>query len=336
MIYFIFRPIVRAFLWFFYRPLKVVGLENLPKNAPVILAPNHQNSFLDAILPACFQPRSLHFLTRSDVFKKGLIESMLYGFHMWPVYRQRDGKDTLGKNEEVFRKCSELLRNDGCLLLFPEGDQICARQLRPLKKGMARIAFQAASESNFEKEIFVVPVGLNYEHYWKFDTGFQMRFGKPINVLDFKDDYLESDQKGLTSLTKAVSDGMANEIVEIKDREDEAFWFEKSGLSSHELTDPAFFRQLDISSRPAPKLKKQKINALARILHWPVLALLHWILSSKIRDVKFLGAVKFVLGMLFFPVYYLVVAVAIGLSSGSWWIALGVVTAMVLLLKVKA
>ncbi len=336
MIYFIFRPIVRIALWFFYGPFKVVGLENIPKDAPVILAPNHQNSFLDAILPACFQPRSLHFLTRSDVFKKGLIENILYGFHMWPVYRQRDGKDTLGKNEIVFKNCSQLLRNNGCLLLFPEGDQILKHKLRPLKKGMARIAFQTAEESSFEKEIYIVPVGLNYEHYWNFNTAFQMRFGTPIKVLDFKKDYLESEQKGLLSLTKAVSDGMSREIVEMHSEADEKFWFEEAGLSGVDLTSPSFFQNIDASSRPAPKPKKTKINLLARLLHWPVMKVLQVFLESKIKDKKFLGAVKFGMGMVFFPIYYIAVCTIITLLSGNLYLGLGVIFSMILLLKVKS
>ncbi|WP_339791126.1 1-acyl-sn-glycerol-3-phosphate acyltransferase [uncultured Imperialibacter sp.] len=336
MLYFIFRPIVRVALWFFYGHFKVSGLENLPRNAPVILAPNHQNSFLDAILPACFQPRSLHFLTRSDVFKKGLIQKILFGFHMWPVYRQRDGKDTLGKNEEVFKNCSQLLRSNGCLLLFPEGDQICAHNLRSLKKGMARIAFQTAEESNFEKEIYIVPVGLNYEHYWNFNTAFQMRFGKPIKVLDFKKDYQESEQKGLLSLTKAVSEGMEQEIIQIGSRANEHFWFEEAGLSGVELTSPEFFRNIDVDSRPAPKPKKRKINALARALHWPVLTLLASFLKSKIKDNKFLGAVKFGMGMVFFPIYYLILFTAAVALSGSWWLGAGLIVFMILSLKIKS
>jgi len=335
MLYYILRPVVRIALWFFYRPFKIKGLENIPKGVPVILAPNHQNSFLDAILPACFQPRTLHFLARSDVFKKGLVESILYSIKMWPIYRQRDGKDNLDKNEEIFRRCSELLRNNGCLLLFPEANQVVSRQLRPLKKGMARIAFLAAEQSGFQKEIYVVPLGLNYEHFWNFDTGLEMRFGKPVKVLDFAADYQENDQKGLHALTQAVSDRLREEIIHIDDPADEKYWFEEAGLSPEELTSPEYFKNLDLKARPTPKKKKAGISAPGRLLHWPALALINNVLKSKIRDVKFLGSVKFGLGLVLFPMYYAVVAGLVGGLSGIWWSGLIVVAAMIVSLKVK-
>ena len=335
MLYFIIRPFVRIALWFFYRPFKISGLENIPKDQPVIFAPNHQNSFLDAIIPACFQPRSIHFLVRSDVFKRGLVERILYGLHMWPVYRQRDGKENMGKNEEIFDRCSKLLNDNGCLLLFPEANQVCRRILRPLSKGMARIAFQAAEESDFGKEIYIVPLGLNYEHYHSFDKGLSMRFGKPLKVLDFKEAYLENQPRGLQLLTNAISEVMLKEMIHIEDPEDEKFWFDKAGLSGHKLTSPEFFESLDVKSRPATKKKRKKINLLAELLHWPVLYYLRRTLRSKIRDEKFLGSVKFGLALVLFPLYYLLLFVLILLACGSVWIALGVIAAMVVLLKIK-
>ncbi len=336
MLYFIIRPFVRVALWFFYRPFKVSGLENIPIGKPVIFAPNHQNSFLDAIIPACFQPRSIHFLVRSDVFKKGLIERILYSLHMWPVYRQRDGKENLGKNEEIFDRCSKLLNDDGCLLLFPEANQVCRRLLRPLSKGMARIAFQTAEESAFEKEIYVVPLGLNYEHYYSFDKGIHMRFGKPLRVLDFKETYLENQPKGLQELTTAVSDALRKEMIHIEDLDDERYWFDHAGLSGHELTSPEFFEAVDVKERPAAKKKRKKrLNLLAELLHWPVLALLRNIIKKKIKDEKFVGSVKFGLALVMFPLYYLLLFVIVLLVSGSLWVSTGVIAVLILLLKIR-
>lgn len=335
MLYFIIRPFVRIALWFFYRPFKITGLENIPKDQPVIFAPNHQNSFLDAIIPACFQPRSIHFLVRSDVFKRGLVERILYGLHMWPVYRQRDGKENMGKNEEIFDRCSKLLNDNGCLLLFPEANQVCRRILRPLSKGMARIAFQTAEESNFEKEIYIVPLGLNYEHYHSFDKGLNMRFGKPLKVLDFKDTYLDNQPRGLQLLTNAISDAMLKEMIHIEEPEDEKFWFNKAGLGGHELTSPEFFGSLDVKSRPARKAKRKKINLVAELLHWPVLYYLRKTLKSKIRDEKFLGSVKFGLALVLFPLYYLLLFVLILVATSSAWIALGVIAVLIVLLKIQ-
>ncbi|MEQ8808882.1 MAG: hypothetical protein RIE59_07450, partial [Imperialibacter sp.] len=82
--------------------------------------------------------------------------------------------------------------------------------------------------------------------------------------------------------------------------------------------------------------KKRKFNPLARALHWPVLTLLSRFLKSKIKDNKFLGAVKFGMGMVFFPIYYLIVFAIIVALSGNWWLATGLVVFMILSLKVKS
>lgn len=335
MLYHIFKPIVRLALRFYFRPFQIIGAENIPKGVPVILAPNHQNAFMDPIIPASNLTRIMHFLARADVFKKGLIEKILYSFHIWPVYRLLDGKDTMGKNEEIFNRCSQLLQNDGMLLLFPEGFQVVGHRLRSLKKGLARIAFQTAEATNFEKEIYVVPVGINYEAYSSFDTGMSMRFGEPVKVLDFKADYEESKQKGLQTLTQAVHAGMAKVVVHVPDHDDEKFWFHESNISSEKLISPQFFADLNQSERPAPLKPRPKTIFLAKLLHWPVLSVLRHIINTKIKSEKFVGSIKFLIGMFLFPLYYLIIICLIGFLSGNWLLALGTPLLMMLLLKIR-
>ena len=55
----------------FYRKRSVVGLNNLPKGKPYILAANHQNAFMDPIMVAGSIPfLQTFYLVRADIFKK--------------------------------------------------------------------------------------------------------------------------------------------------------------------------------------------------------------------------------------------------------------------------
>ena len=41
---------------------------------------------------------------------------------MLPIYRKRDGVDTIEKNQKTFEDCYDILKNNGHLIIFPEGN----------------------------------------------------------------------------------------------------------------------------------------------------------------------------------------------------------------------
>src|SRR3972149_7412901 len=132
-----------VFLWLkiYYKRIVVRGLENIPKNVPVIFAPNHQNALMDAfavLLPLNSKPV---FLARADVFAGKMVTKFLKFAKIMPIYRIRDGIDTLQKNEEIFNQAIKVLENKNKLVILPEGNHSGFRRLRALKKGISRIAF---------------------------------------------------------------------------------------------------------------------------------------------------------------------------------------------------
>ena len=48
--------VVKTGLLFFYKNIKVVGKENLPKGKPILITPNHQNALIDALLIEGYVP----------------------------------------------------------------------------------------------------------------------------------------------------------------------------------------------------------------------------------------------------------------------------------------
>ena len=213
--YFHLRFWVRLAIRLFYRKVEIQGEENLPMEGPVLLAPNHQNAFMDALLPATLCPRIIHFLVRADVFKSSLARRFFESIHMMPVYRQRDGIQNLAKHEETFEKCYEILRTGQTLLLFPEATHEGVRKLRPLSKGFSRILF-GALEGHEDLDIQVVPYGLNYSNYSDSQSSVLISYGKPISVQDYHDQFVESKPKAMNMLKNALFEALSKEIIHVE------------------------------------------------------------------------------------------------------------------------
>lgn len=209
---------VKLAIKLFYRRIEIHGYDNYPADGAILLAPNHQNAFMDALIPAVFAPRPIHFLVRADVFKSKFASWFLHSLNMMPVYRQRDGIANLAKNEEVFEDCFKILRSNGTLLIFPEAGHLGVRRLRPLSKGFTRIVF-GALESNEDMDINIVPVGLNYSNYQDSQSRLLINFGKPIPVRNYLEQHKENPAKAMTALRAEVQEKLEAEIVHIP-RED--------------------------------------------------------------------------------------------------------------------
>ncbi|MDL2256611.1 1-acyl-sn-glycerol-3-phosphate acyltransferase [Bacteroidales bacterium OttesenSCG-928-I14] len=209
------KPIVRLALRLFYRRIQVVGKENIPKDKRIIYAPNHQNALMDALMILYIQPGSTVFLARADIFKKKLIAAILTFLRILPVYRIRDGRDELDKNYEIFEKSVDVLRDDIPLCLMPEGRQSFKRKLLPLVKGMFRIAFQAQSELP-DKDIVIVPIGIDYSNYTRPYSDVVVQIGKAIDVRKYMETYQVQQGKALLDLKNEVSAGISSLIQDIQ------------------------------------------------------------------------------------------------------------------------
>ena len=181
-----------------------------PKNNPLLVTPNHQNAFLDALLVGAFIPRELHFLTRADVFTKRSIPFMKL-LNMMPVYRIRDGYSALSRNEAVFDGCRKIFERRESILIFPEGNHGKEYYLRPLTKGAARLALQ--SQTKLEEPLMILPIGLNYFDHQSANSTVIIRFGKPIVVSDHVDGYEKHQASGLIKMRDTISEGMKNTLL---------------------------------------------------------------------------------------------------------------------------
>ena len=116
----------------FYRKVELINTENIPEKGHLIFTPNHQNALMDALALIFTVDRRFVFMARSDIFKKPFIALILYTLKILPIYRIRDGYDSLKKNKEIFQKTVDVLSSDeATLVMLPEGNHSGIRRLRP-------------------------------------------------------------------------------------------------------------------------------------------------------------------------------------------------------------
>lgn len=204
----------------FYRKIIVLGLDNVNPDKHMIFAPNHQNALMDALAVLFTLKGQPIFLTRADVFKNKFIARLLYFLKMLPVYRIRDGFRSVIGNDETFDKTVDVIRNKRGLVILPEGNHAGFRRLRQLKKGICRVAFQAEEASDFKLNIQIIPVGLEFTHYFRYREVLTVIYGKPIEVSEYHELYRKNPEVALNELRSRLSSEMKKIIVHIESEED--------------------------------------------------------------------------------------------------------------------
>jgi 1-acyl-sn-glycerol-3-phosphate acyltransferase len=216
--YWIFKQYVRFIDWIIHRKTILTGTDNIPKNKPVVFAPNHQNALSDPmaiLLHTKFQPV---WLARADIFKKGIVTFLLRFLKIMPVYRMRDGKEQLAKNDLTFSDSIKVLKNHCALALFPEAAHSGKRQMLAHKKAVPRIVFMAEEKADNNLDIHIVPVGIYYSSYWKFNRTVIVNFGQPIRVNNFLDEYKNNASSATLTLRDYLSKAIEPLTVNIKSK----------------------------------------------------------------------------------------------------------------------
>ena len=218
--YSILKPIVDCCTRHSYRKLEVRGKENLPTDGAILLAPNHTNTLMDALVMLQAQKKQTVFGARADMFKKPLIAKAMYFFRILPMVRQRDGLRNVLKNHESFEAIVEILEHDVRFCMYPEGRHRAAHSLLPLGKGILRAAVAANNKFGDKKPIYIVPVGIEYGDYFRYRSTCLITYGKAINVTEFiKGLDVENEAQVMEPLRKELAQGMSSLISYIKDDE---------------------------------------------------------------------------------------------------------------------
>lgn len=182
----------------------------LHEQGPLLIAANHPNSFLDAVIMATLFRNPVYSLTRGDAFKGKKITKILTSLNMLPVYRISEGAENLDSNYFTFDACQNIFRKGGIVLIFSEGRCINEWHLRPLKKGTARLAL-AAWQQNIPLKI--LPLGINYSTFRTFGKNLFLNFGNIINKEDIHADL--SGGKAVNEFNEKLQQQLQSLVFEI-------------------------------------------------------------------------------------------------------------------------
>lgn len=220
VLYSFLRPFSLIALNTYYR-ISVKGAERVPDNTPIIFAPSHSNGFIDPVVVALQFSRRVRFFARGDVFKGKFAKFMLNQMNTSPMYRMQEGYAEIKKNDKSFEECKTRLSKDQIILIFPEGIANHERRAFPLKKGLSRIALQTMESLNYEKDILVVPIALNYMAQKRFRSKVFMEVGEPISVKSYETKYKLDKVRTINEFTKNLEEKLSGYVHHINNSEND-------------------------------------------------------------------------------------------------------------------
>lgn len=299
MLYNLVKIPARLALWIYGRRIDVNDKAAFNLDGPLLLACNHPNSFLDAIILATLFKKPVYSLTRGDSFKKKFYASMLGSLNMLPVYRMSEGVENLEQNYETFDRCKAVFKQNGIVLIFSEGRCVNEWKLRPLKKGTARLAISSWQD---EIGLDILPVGINYQSFRSFGKNIQLNFGKIIQKADIP--LTNGYGNAINDFNLKLNLELKNLVVEI-DSKDKHTIREKFEV-------------------PQPLIKRIILflpALVGYIIHAPLFLVIQKFNKRNVMDTDHHDSVTVGLLFLSYPFYLSILAVITYLCFGwYWWI----------------
>jgi len=140
------RQIAGLLLFGWRYRLKVTGIDNLPKNGPVLFLGNHV-SWIDFALIQWATPRTIRFVVHDDYYRKPIFNWILRGVGAVSIRPEN--------SRNAMQNIVSLL-NDNCVVgIFPEGHISTTGELSDFKRGFEKIL------SECKDNVVVVPFAIN-------------------------------------------------------------------------------------------------------------------------------------------------------------------------------
>lgn len=277
---------------FYCRKIIINNKAMLNEVGPLLIASNHPNSFLDAIIVGTLFKSPVYSLARGDAFAGKFITKILTSFNMLPVYRVSEGVENLEHNYITFQACQKLFEENKIVLIFSEGRCINEWHLRPLKKGTARLAFNAWDKNIPLK---VLPLGINYSSFRFFGKNVFLNFGSIISSKDFNKN---SFGRSINQFNEKLNEQLCDLVFEI-DKNDRA------KLKDYFFIGPSLAKKI-LLFIPA---------VIGFIIHAPLYFIIHLIIKNIAKD--HYDSVMTALLFLFYPLIVVAITLIIFLSTKS-------------------
>lgn len=173
-----------------YHRAKIIGLENIPKEGPLIFAGNHK-SFLDAPLIIVTAKTDMRFLAKEELTKSKFFKFLGWTFDV--IIVKRDSSD-IGPVKESLKT----LKEGGNIALFPEGTRHGLDKGQKTKDGVAFFTLRSGAK--------VIPCGIKGGE--KGNRKVTITYGKPLDFSQYKG---SKDKEVLDKVTEEIM----NKILEI-------------------------------------------------------------------------------------------------------------------------
>lgn len=310
--YTVFRPYVDWCTRTSFSRLRVVGRENIPADAAIILAPNHCNTLMDALVVLQANRKPSAYGARADIFRRPRIGAALRWLRILPMARLRDGREALAGNEGMFDEVVECIDHGVPFCIFSEGTHRPKRSLLPLRKGIFRVATLAAKR--LDKPVYIVPVGIEYDDYFRYMKSACVSFGEPIRV------YADSDREEVMT---TLHDRIASLITYFPDDEN----YDAAEAAWEASRRPHFSPWLQ-ALRVAGALLSLPLFALTALLCCPMW-IAAWVIGERLGDKAWINTVRFVTKLALLPVLALLVGIPAFILLPWYW-ALALLVALAL------
>ena len=178
------RFIVRPFFYLIHNP-RIIGLENIPNEGPVILAGNHTGN-LDAVLMLYGPKRVVHMMAKKELFSNLITKTFFKSMACISV--DRSTHDKIAKSEAI-----KVLENNEVLGIFPEGTvNRTNKTILPFKFGAVSFAKKTGA--------LIVPFVITGSYKKR---NIKIRYNKAYKV---KDD-IEKENKKIESIITDMLEG---------------------------------------------------------------------------------------------------------------------------------
>jgi 1-acyl-sn-glycerol-3-phosphate acyltransferase len=163
------RAIVTPICLLLFRT-RAIGVKNVPKSGPLILAPNHFSQ-MDHFFTGTYLRRQVRFMAKSQLFGPPVLTYVYKHGGVFPIRRGH-------RDEEAFKTAFTILEKGEMMLIYIEGGRSRSGELGEPKRGIGQLALESGAP--------VVPVAIHGSSAVRRWKRFRfpkvtVQFGEPIS-----------------------------------------------------------------------------------------------------------------------------------------------------------
>ncbi|WP_197494006.1 1-acyl-sn-glycerol-3-phosphate acyltransferase [Lewinella sp. 4G2] len=206
----------------YYPGMEVEGREHANHPGPTLMCGNHPNTLIDPLIAGIHLDHQTYFLANAGLWLSPITAFLIDPFCI-PVARAKDKEAgaTKGAKEEVFNRTFASLETGKIVYIAPEGFSELERKLRRLKGGAAGMALEAENRNDWTLGVSMQPVCANYESPTTCFSRVFVRYGEPIDLLPFREQYEKSPVRAMSALTSLLTKRMQGLLIQTKNKAEE-------------------------------------------------------------------------------------------------------------------